>query len=76
MTTDTPPKRVLSALICTELTGHACDPRQSGNTRGEGKEWYGGNPEHFEREYCVDPDAALRIYAGHPTQDCRSPEPG
>lgn len=48
----------LESLICTALTGHACEP-------GSGRDiqqrppaysagWLGGHPEDYEREFCVD----------------------
>ena len=58
MTTDTS-ERGLERLICTALTGHPCDPPASGEVRepaasygGEG--WIGGDPNDYDREYCVD----------------------
>ena len=53
MSTDTT-ERGLERLICTALTGHACDPPQTGQRREGGKDWIGGNPDHYDREYCVD----------------------
>jgi len=47
-------ERGLERLICTAMTGHACDPPQSGKQREDGKDWIGGNPDHYDREYCVD----------------------
>ncbi|MBA4157762.1 MAG: type I restriction endonuclease subunit R [Gemmatimonadetes bacterium] len=59
MTTDTS-ERGLERLICTALTGHACDPGAA--AAGEvherpavyGAGWNGGAPEDYDREYCVD----------------------
>jgi type I restriction enzyme R subunit len=60
MTTDTS-ERGLERLICTVLTGEACDPgtalpasqvRERPATYGAG--WIGGRPEDYDREYCVD----------------------
>ena len=58
MTTDTS-ERGLERLICTALAGHPCDvsdPTRTGETpapyRGAG--WIGGDPKHYDREYCVD----------------------
>ena len=38
----------------TAQTGHPCDPPQTGDRREDGKDWIGGNPDHYDREYCVD----------------------
>jgi type I restriction enzyme R subunit len=59
MTTDTS-ERGLERLICTALTGSACDP--GGGPAAEVRErpaaygagWIGGVPEDYDREYCVD----------------------
>jgi type I restriction enzyme R subunit len=59
MTTDTS-ERGLERLICTALTGSACDPgtveaeavRERPAAYGAG--WIGGRPESYDREYCVD----------------------
>jgi type I restriction enzyme, R subunit len=59
MTTDTS-ERGLERLICTVLTGSACDPgaaaanavRERPATYGAG--WICGDPRDYEREYCVD----------------------
>ncbi|TAK84274.1 MAG: type I restriction endonuclease subunit R [Betaproteobacteria bacterium] len=59
MTTDTS-ERGLERLICTALTGEACDPgtvpastaQQRPATYSAG--WIGGRPEDYDREYCVD----------------------
>ncbi|MFV2074306.1 MAG: hypothetical protein ACC742_16895, partial [Thermoanaerobaculales bacterium] len=59
MTTDTT-ERGLERLICTALTGHACDPgaaitdeaRERPAVYGAG--WIGGDPNDYDREYCVD----------------------
>ena len=58
MTTDTS-ERGLERLICTALTGHPCDPPREGHVaevpRGEGGTgWIGGNPQDYDREFCVD----------------------
>ena len=56
MTTDTS-ERGLERLICTALTGHACDSPKEG-TVGEPTVGYGavgwscGNPYDYDREYC------------------------
>ena len=58
MTTDTS-ERGLERLICTALTGHACDPPKEA-TVGEPPSGYGGvgwscgYPHDYDREYCVD----------------------
>jgi type I restriction enzyme R subunit len=59
MTTDTS-ERGLERLICTALTGSACDPDQP--SAGEVHErpatysagWICGAPEDYDRDYCVD----------------------
>ena len=57
MTTDTTEKG-LESLICTALTGAACDPAQEGVTRERpstyGAGWICGEPQDYDREYCVD----------------------
>ena len=59
MTTDTS-ERGLERLICTALTGAACDPgAASANAVHErpavyGAGWICGAPEDYDREYCVD----------------------
>jgi len=58
MTTDTT-ERGLERLICTALTGHACDPLPAGEAYeppppGYGAGWLGGNAHDYDREYCVD----------------------
>ena len=58
MRTDTS-ERGLERLICTALAGHPCDP-PPGPTVGDppsgyaGVGWSGGNPDDYNREYCVD----------------------
>ncbi len=58
MKTDTT-ERGLERLICTALTGHPCDPPQPDDvhytilTHG-GTGWIGGDPNDYDREYCVD----------------------
>ena len=60
MTTDTS-ERGLERLICTALTGAPCDPgtsqtdvvREPGASYG-GSGWFCGDPNDFDREYCVD----------------------
>ena len=59
MTTDTS-ERGLERLICTALTGSACDPgtvaadgvRERPFAYGTG--WICGRPEEYDREHCVD----------------------
>ena len=57
VTTDTT-ERGLERLICTALTGHACDPPQAGAVHERpatyGVGWIGGDPNGYDREYCVD----------------------
>ncbi len=57
MHTDTS-ERGLERLICTSLTGHPCDPPKEGRVRQiitwGGSGWIGGDPEAYDREYCVD----------------------
>ena len=57
MTTDTS-ERGLERLICTALTGAACDPAQEGavpeQPSGDGAGWICGHPHDYDREYCVD----------------------
>ena len=51
-------ERSLERLICTALTGHPCDPPQAGEMRERpatsGVGWIGGDPNDYDREYCVD----------------------
>ncbi len=67
MTTDTS-ERGLERLICTALTGSACDPGAADASAGVvagagivaerpadyGAGWICGAPEDYDREYCVD----------------------
>ena len=58
VTTDTS-ERGLERLICTALTGHACDPPEDGRVAEArpgygGVGWSGGNPHDYDREFCVD----------------------
>lgn len=60
MSTDTS-ERGLERLICTVLTGEACDPGTvppAGQVCERpaiyGAGWIGGRPEDYDREYCVD----------------------
>ena len=67
MTTDTS-ERGLERLICTALTGHACDPPRAGEVAEPqpgygGVGWTCGNPQDYDREYCVDL-AQLRVFLG------------
>ena len=62
-------ERGLERLICTALTGHPCDPHAAGEARetapayrlpaepsaqAGGAGWIGGDPNDYDREYCVD----------------------
>ena len=52
-------ERGLERLICTALTGHACDPPNDGSeteapTRYGGVGWSAGRPHDYDREFCVD----------------------
>ena len=51
-------ERGLERLICTALTGTACDPVQDGVVQepraGYGAGWVCGDPRDYDREYCVD----------------------
>ena len=58
MTTDTS-ERGLERLICTALTGSACDGEAATPSRGAG--WICGHPNEYDREYTVDP-AQLRAF--------------
>ena len=57
MTTDTS-ERGLERLICTALTGQPCDTTQEGVVRERpssyGSSWVCGDPQDYDREYCVD----------------------
>ena len=57
MTTDTSEKG-LERLICTALTGAACDSPQGGMVRERpssyGAGWICGDSQDYDREYCVD----------------------
>ncbi len=68
MTSDTS-ERGLERLICTVLTGHPCLPTEALAKVGDppkpgmvadppvaygGEGWIGGNPNDYDREYCVD----------------------
>ena len=57
MTTDTSEKG-LERLICAALTGAPCDPPQGGTVRERpssyGAGWICGDPQDYDREYCVD----------------------
>ena len=74
-------ERGLERLICTALTGTACDPAQDGVAQepraGHGAGWVCGDPRDYDREYCVDlaqlsaflcatqPDAAKSLDLAH-----------
>ena len=52
-------ERGLERLICTALTGHACDPPKAGQVSqphagGGVVGWSGGDPRDYDREFCVD----------------------
>ncbi len=53
MTTDTT-ERGLERRICTILTGYPCDPSKAGDLGECPVVWICGNPEDYDREYCVD----------------------
>ena len=57
MTTDTSEKG-LERLICTALTGAACDSPQGGMVHERpsnyGAGWICGDTQDYDREYCVD----------------------
>jgi len=58
MTTDTT-ERGLERLICTALSGQPCDPPKPGEIAEPqagygGVGWTPGNPNDYNREYCVD----------------------
>ena len=58
MPTDTS-ERSFERLICTALAGHPCEPPASGTVAEPpagygGVGWSGGNPQDYDREYCVD----------------------
>ena len=57
MTTDTS-ERGLARRICEALTGAPCDPSQGGMARERpssyGAGWICGDPQNYDREYCVD----------------------
>ncbi len=57
MTTDTS-ERGLERLICAALTGAACDSPQGGMVHERpasyGAGWICGDPQDYDREYCVD----------------------
>lgn len=59
MTTDTT-ERGLERLICTALTGHACDREDAADWRARERPaayaagWIGGFPDDYDREHCVD----------------------
>jgi type I restriction enzyme, R subunit len=58
MTTDTS-EGGLERLICTVLAGHPCDPVKKDwigkpATAYGGVGWIGGDPQDYDREYCLD----------------------
>ena len=48
----------LERLICTALAGHPCDLPHGGaiaeRPSSYGVGWIGGDPQEYDREYCVD----------------------
>lgn len=54
----------MERLICTALTGHACDPPAAGDTAvaeaaaveatSKGAGWTAGRPQDYDRAFCVD----------------------
>ena len=70
-TTDTS-ERGLERLICTALTGHACDPPKEGTVAGAhsaygGVGWIAGISHDYDREFCVDRvQLAAFLEATHP----------
>ena len=93
MTTTDATERGLERLICTALTGHPCDPPHADTVHERqatyGVGWIGGNPNDYNREYCVDlaqlsvflretqPNAAFVRYSvsGSPGEDGGGPCP-
>ena len=57
MTTDTTEKG-LESLICTVMTGRSCNSSESGVVHelasGHGIGWICGDPQDYDRQYCVD----------------------
>ena len=57
MTTDITEKG-LERLVCIAMAGHACEPAQGGavaeRPANYGVGWMGGDPQDYDREYCVD----------------------
>ena len=58
MATDTS-ERGLERLVCTGLTGHPCDPPEDSriaeaHPADGGVGWTSGNPDDYDREFCVD----------------------
>jgi len=52
-------ERGFERLICKALTGHPCDPGKAGEAAEPsssygGNGWICGNPNDYDREYCVD----------------------
>jgi len=66
-------ERGLERLICTALTGSACDPGVAAEAVHErpavyGAGWICGHPEAYDREYCVDL-AQLRVFLSETQPD-------
>ena len=56
MATDTS-ERGLERIICTALAGHPCEPLKGGHavrSDSGGVGWQGGNPQDYDREFCID----------------------
>ena len=57
MTTDTTEKG-FERLICVAMAGHPCEPAQGGavaeRPANYGVGWIGGDPQDYDREYCID----------------------
>ncbi len=83
MPTDTS-ERGLERLICTGLTGNACEPPTTGTVAEPhvgygGVGWSCGNPHDYDREYCVDLvqlSAFLRITQPEATESLSLSEDG
>ena len=67
MSTDTS-ERNLERLICKALTGNPCDPAKEGEISElqqgyGGTGWSCGNPQDYDREYCVDLKQLSRFFS-------------
>ena len=78
MTTDTSEKG-LERLICEALTGAPCDPPQDGMVRerpaGYGVGWICGDPQDYDREFCVDIAQLSAFLRSHTARRPPSPWP-